>query len=125
MTDAAEQLAAQVQAHLPDGALATTDPDRARTGALGAVGAVLVGPPSLQWGGYLAAGCDAVWQLTCVTSPGASLRDAWDRLELLLEGITAAGVPLARATPGSMSDPTGTELLPAYIVTTDTTALGD
>lgn len=123
ITAAAEAIAATIATEAGEGVTVTTDPTKARTGALRGAGAILVGPPILTLGGVLAGGIDAVWTITCQTRAGASIREAWDRLDALMDVVLASGVPVVRAVPASVTDPTGTESLPAYVLTTDPTVI--
>ena len=102
-----------------DDVLATTDPVAHRTAALGA-GSVLVGPPVLTWGGVAGGGADAEWTLTLTTA--GDYQGAWDRLDGILCALAdSPALTLARATPATLTDPTGGEPLPAYVLTLDTT----
>jgi hypothetical protein len=120
-TTAAAALVAQITPYLPEGALATIDPDAAARAANSGHGAVVVRAPVLTWGGVQAGhAVDVTWALALITRLD-TLPAAWDRLDELLDAVLAAGVDVATARPGTSPNTTGGDAFPAYLLTLDPT----
>lgn len=103
-------------------AVATTDPDDAYTAANSGHGAILIGPPTIEWGGTLAGHRDAIYPVT-VAYRGAGAWDAWQHIDTLL-AIAGSVVDLDNARPAQLLAPSSNgDPIPAYIATTQPLAL--
>ena len=126
ITAAATALADQLQAALTaaghPSAVATTDPDDAYTAAAAGHGVILIGPPIIEWGATLAGHRDALFPLT-VAYRGAGAWDAWQHIDTLLQ-IAGDTTDLDTARPAQLLTTAGNgDPIPAYIATTQPTAL--
>ncbi|MFV0315492.1 MAG: hypothetical protein ACK5O2_00825 [Microthrixaceae bacterium] len=116
LTDRAAQVAALIRAVLPAEQIVTHDPAVIDRRGAGPQGAVLVHPaPDID---YRAGGVTVYeWTLFVLARPGRAL-DALDSIGHTLDALTAAGIGVDRATPGSYA-PTSEQYtdLPGYLLT--------
>lgn len=94
------------------GATATLDYAKATNGARR--GVALVTPPRLKF----PAGTvyEAAWPVHLVAGPARDPEAAWEKLDLMLEAVLEAGLPVTEAEPSAYNTAQG-ESLPAYTIT--------
>lgn len=96
-------------------AVATLDPVEASASSL-AGGTVLVAWPSVEFVDTVDGAPVVEWELRVAVRAGASLAEAWARLDDLLD-VLAGVLDVATAEPATFTDPTGTEPRVGFLLT--------